>query len=304
MTGPSPEPRASSTVDSKLVQFRACQTCRLRKVKCVPSPSSESCDYCQKHNVECLPIVPTSNKRKRQGTSQADLKLRVEQLEEKLKLSEALNEETRHTSLEARYDGLASPPRSASLVNPQQSGLSSGSHLSSGGTFVPGHVPPDRDASFSVLDHREPSLYNQQFSPMNFNRNPQTLPPPNIVPIMRNSQSAFSPSGPPNCFSPVLEGYNQQRGQSQYTTPDRIYNNPVANPRNNLGTHIGNSLDAQETRQSFVVTQTELDSDHITESTQVVPMTRLVGPMAPFDSTFYELWYARSSRPKALLTLS
>lgn len=70
--------------------FRACQTCKQRKVKCVALPNNDStCEYCDKHDMQCVTIVQNP-KRKRHNTA-AELKERVEQLEQCLSRKMAEN---------------------------------------------------------------------------------------------------------------------------------------------------------------------------------------------------------------------
>ncbi|BFZ54473.1 hypothetical protein PYCC9005_001510 [Savitreella phatthalungensis] len=59
--------------------FRACESCRSRKVRCVMNVPGGPCEYCAKHRAQCIQLEPQP-KRKRKSTAN-ELKSRVDVLE-------------------------------------------------------------------------------------------------------------------------------------------------------------------------------------------------------------------------------
>lgn len=278
--------------EAKPAQFRACQICRQRKVKCILPPDHETCEYCQRHNLECLQILST-NKRKRQTTSQADLKARVEQLEEKLKLTQATSEVPQSASL-PHYDPFTPSNQSLKQTVLEESGRTKALTTLPGTPFSPGDANNNRLETSSAHYASETS-YRNRISPIS-NHNLQTLPPPNILPSIRNTQCNFSPSGPPNHFSPVLEGYNQHQRSPPQFSPSTAQLPPTyrsLDGRPDWKQEAAGQIAASTISMPLEVPAGASESlkDSATAETQPTrSMVRLVGPMAPFDREFYDLW--------------
>lgn len=296
--------------DSRPSNFRACQVCRQRKVKCVAVPEGDSCEYCKKHNVECVQIEPVQ-KRRRQNT-QAELKARVEQLEERL--SQTLSEQARSgqlPSVAARKETFVAHQAPNGHPSQYLPTRSSPPTIQSQPTspYVGQYTnmrPIRRPTSLDHLlaqDQPKPQPSFEMYPSPNLNIYPPTLPPPPppaASPLLRNSIDTYSLHSLGSRFSPSSERFNQRATpvsdtKGRYRDPTQVhgiadYANDVrrsANP--DTPTYHPAVVDNKDATTSRSYSKAS-PADVVDDTDEPSSVRKILGPIPAFDASFHELW--------------
>ncbi|KAL8711209.1 MAG: hypothetical protein Q9220_004354 [cf. Caloplaca sp. 1 TL-2023] len=240
---------------------RACESCRTRKIRCLPQddPETGKCQRCTKSGRECIYTAPEKRRRrKRTDARVADLEHMVRMLAARLEDEQrARQQQTRDSSQRAHSNVNAVAGGKAS----QASTLSSRLSADSKGT-VPDFLAPSLGKSKSSIHQRTPSSISsaQQQIP-NDTQAMESRNPNNVTPCLHHpmtapelSAAATSPIQQPFSAWPLPDIYlkpsqQQQQHQHQHSPTQETLCSPC--PSHSSSTSTVSSTLQQDSSSSY-----------------------------------------------------
>lgn len=290
-SGPSSVNDPGDDSETRAQKRFACIGCRTRKVKCVAAPGSRVCEYCRSHQIECVASEPTQ-KRKRQS-KQAELKARVEQLEERL--SRTIQQQQQPAIVNDDPETHARMQRSRPVGEYYSTSMSPYNAFDRTrtpfGQSKHHHSPQSSSTLISPPYQSVPEL-----PPIHRNMYAQTLPPPDRMQHMHTDSqthlNGYIASSPSSGFLASSERFSHR----PYPNDHNQGNNDTVQSSTSLhgsGSDIRQSLD-QRKRSSIAAIMGAADPIAKDDETKISiadkPVKRLIGPVPYFDRSFYDLW--------------